>query len=396
MKLRIDFPGLFIPILNLNEVKIFIQSSRAQAEDHYKTMSYRRVCFTLNNPQDGDSDRLLALWPGTAKYIIFGRETAPTTGTIHLQGFVSLVNKTRWNAIRELLPRSHLEVARGKFYTCLCAQARALGSATLRSTHVGSENTKHFLIGSNKKCIKYCKKDEHWVEAGALRQGNRPDLDGARETADSSGMRAVVGVFNFQAIRVAEIFLKYNETVRDHDVPVVVHVLWGATGVGKTRKVTEMIGDGDAYWHQGTKWWDGYDAHDIVVLDDFRGSWWPYHTLLRVIDRYPCMVEVKGGNRQLRATTFYITSTMHPRNWYNLPGDSIDQLLRRVTTISEEFGPVPEVGVPEVAGNNRPPLERQDARIWPSLFGYPTGDSVERPIWPALLTTPELEDSMIL
>jgi len=45
----------------------------------------KRVCFTLNNYTDEDERRIqegIELY----RFAIYGRETAPTTGTRHLQG----------------------------------------------------------------------------------------------------------------------------------------------------------------------------------------------------------------------------------------------------------------------------------------------------------------------
>jgi len=70
-------------------------------------------CFTLNNPSVGDEERLLNLVD--ASYVIFGREKAPTTGTPHLQGYVSFKKQHRMNKVRDLLDnirtRIHVEVA---------------------------------------------------------------------------------------------------------------------------------------------------------------------------------------------------------------------------------------------------------------------------------------------
>lgn len=78
-------------------------------------MPYRRVVFTHNNPTPDDELNYEVMFQtGVAKYIVYGREIAPTTGTRHLQGFASLSKGYRWNALRALFPGCHLEVARGK------------------------------------------------------------------------------------------------------------------------------------------------------------------------------------------------------------------------------------------------------------------------------------------
>jgi len=67
--------------------------------------SVRRVIFTINNYNNEHIDMLRDLFVNnTAKYIIYGKEIAPGTGTPHLQGYLSLVKKTRVRTIYQQLP----------------------------------------------------------------------------------------------------------------------------------------------------------------------------------------------------------------------------------------------------------------------------------------------------
>ena len=73
--------------------------------------------------------------------------------------------------------------------------------------------------------------------------------------------------------------------------------------------------DAGAYWKQRSNWWDGYSTQETVVLDEFYG-WLPFDLLLRLCDRYPLLVETKGGQVQFVAKTIIITSNSLPSNWY--------------------------------------------------------------------------------
>lgn len=60
--------------------------------------------FTLNNWRQEDFEFLDKLYQdGKVKYIIYGKEIAPTTGTPHLQGFLQLPKKLRFGGVRKLL-----------------------------------------------------------------------------------------------------------------------------------------------------------------------------------------------------------------------------------------------------------------------------------------------------
>ena len=49
-----------------------------------------------------------------AKYICFGHEIAPTTGTLHLQGYIQLKNRMSINQVQKLMPvGAHIEPVSG-------------------------------------------------------------------------------------------------------------------------------------------------------------------------------------------------------------------------------------------------------------------------------------------
>jgi hypothetical protein len=79
-----------------------------------------------------------------------------------------------------------------------------------------------------------------------------------------------------------------------------------------------------------TKFWDGYQGHDRVVMDEFRGDIDIAH-LLRWFDRYPVNVEIKGSATVLRARQIWITSNLDPREWYPTIDEATKAaLLRRL------------------------------------------------------------------
>lgn len=88
----------------------------------------------------------------------------------------------------------------------------------------------------------------------------------------------------------------------------------GATGTGKTlAAVTKYPGAFRKL--TGSKWWDGYDGQETVILDDYEGQI-PYREFLQIIDHYWYLFEVKGGHVVKRWTRVVITSNVHPGAWY--------------------------------------------------------------------------------
>ena len=98
---------------------------------------------------------------------------------------------------------------------------------------------------------------------------------------------------------------------------ITVHVYHGQTGTGKTRKCWFEAGDPDSVYIKdpNTKWWDGYQGQQKVIIDEFCGFIGITH-LLRWFDRYACTVEVKGYTTPLLATEFWVTSNISPMDWY--------------------------------------------------------------------------------
>lgn len=118
----------------------------------------------------------------------------------------------------------------------------------------------------------------------------------------------------------------------------LVYVYYGRTGTGKSRRAWEEAGM-DAFpkgnqltltLDPNTKFWDGYRNQEHVVIDEFRGTISIAH-LLRWLDRYPVIVEIKGSSTSFCARKIWITSNLDPREWYpDLDQETKEALLRRL------------------------------------------------------------------
>jgi len=85
-------------------------------------------------------------------------------------------------------------------------------------------------------------------------------------------------------------------------------------------------------------WFDGYEQQPVVVLDDFNGasSHLKLDDLLRLIDPWCCeRVPYKGGFTWWCPDKIYITTNIHPFNWYKYENREIHYkaLQRRITSI---------------------------------------------------------------
>lgn len=262
----------------------------------------RAWVFTINNPSENEHTDLVEKLSNESVYGIIGQERG-SSGTKHLQGYVRFKNPRAFGGVRELIGgRGHLEQAKG-------------------------------TDAQNKV---YCSKENKAVEWGTpSSQGNRTDLHQVRQIVETTRtMKQVIEVAtNLQQVKYAETILKYLDPRRDAK-PII---LWyhGATGTGKTR--TAINEAGARYWISGEnlKWFDGYDGHEHVIIDDFREDFCSFTFLLRLLDRYPLRVAVKGGFREWIPTRIWVTSEFHPTNVFTFRRGDVNQLVRRCDAIKE-------------------------------------------------------------
>lgn len=113
-------------------------------------------------------------------------------------------------------------------------------------------------------------------------------------------------------------------------------VLYGPTGTGKTRYCMETWPD--AYWAPDKKgsgmYWDDYQNHEVVIIDEMYGSRVSHGVLLGLLGGHPYTVPVHGGSVNWCPKLVVFTSNSHPRDWYHLPGYSFSEgnaLYRRMT-----------------------------------------------------------------
>lgn len=136
-----------------------------------------------------------------------------------------------------------------------------------------------------------------------------------------------------------------------------VIVLWGSTGVGKSRRVREECHrQGLRLWVApiGTlgQWFDGYDGQQVALWDDFVGGM-PFRALLQLLEGNRMDVPVKGGFTCWRPSAVYFTSDRHWTQWQFPKGadqklgpmsqEEEAQLRRRVTLCEEMKDPNPVV-----------------------------------------------------
>ncbi len=253
--------------------------------------------FTINNPER-DGCRFIALCREKLdiRYIVLQRECGKN-GTVHQQGFLQLNKRVRITALKKVSPRAHWEVRKG----------------------------------SPKQASDYCQKEEgrldgpfEWGTMKTNKPGRRSDL---------VNLAALInGGARISEVRdsMPEMLLRYSrgisalirsQPLKMRGIPDVT-LLYGPTGCGKTRHVFDQFIDGlHKLWTSnldGGLWFDRYDGHASVLLDDFGGALTGFKlaAVLRLFDRYPVSAPVKADYTNWNPESIYVTTNYHPREWY--------------------------------------------------------------------------------
>ena len=120
-----------------------------------------------------------------------------------------------------------------------------------------------------------------------------------------------------------------------------VFVYWGKTGTGKTRKAW-TDGGPESFVYAGVPgqpaWFDPYDGEETVIFDDFSGGLFPITYLLRLLDRYPMWVPIKGDHVQWIPKKIFITSNYRVEDWYPTAKEEHQLALKRRINTTVHFG----------------------------------------------------------
>lgn len=138
---------------------------------------------------------------------------------------------------------------------------------------------------------------------------------------------------------VVRCYSQLKAIAKDHLKPVamerIVKVYWGPTGTGKSHSAWEEATFNAYPKDPMSKFWDGYQQQENVVIEEFRGDISISH-FLRWTDKYPVIVDAKHGATTLSATRIWITSNLHPEYWYpDLDRQTKDALLRRLEIVEK-------------------------------------------------------------
>lgn len=272
---------------------------------------HRNYCFTVNNYTDNNITDLTRHAEGQLsaikafpppKYLVFGKELAPETGTPHLQGFVQYETVKTFEWVQKALPHgTHIEPAKGR-----PDQAADYCRKDGDFTEFGKRPTSPKQNGENEK--------KRYERAWALAK------EGKVEEIDADIRMRLYGTIK----KIRSDYQQVPDSLTEFDF----HWYYGASGTGKSRRAHEE--NPDAYIKPINKWWDGYVDQECVIIEE----WSPNHEMLahhlkQWCDHYGFAAEQKGTTVTLRPKKIIITSNYTIEECFPKPQDH-EPLKRRL------------------------------------------------------------------
>lgn len=271
----------------------------------------RSFILTWNNYPECWKDKFTELFETSkVKYIVGGKEIAPTTGTPHIQGHIDFIHAKTITSVQKIFKKFQIQIG---------------VKATMNDEHACNNR-------------EYCLKDGDYQEWGKRPQpGARNDLvafmDDVRENPKK---RKIERVYEF-----APLYAKYPRFCNEYKLllakPEILQWteppniwVYGAPGSGKSRPYQEATPA--PFIKAPNKWWDGYDEEPVVLIEDLE----PQHSRLSWYikiwaDRYPFSAEVKGYTIRIRPKQLVITSNFHPSGIFE--GKILEAIVRRFQII---------------------------------------------------------------
>lgn len=295
------------PATTVSEGTVTTQSTSLKADHcHFvhnalpKTRA-RHWFFTENNPEGG-LDVIFGdlLSNGIIDYATWQLEMGDE-GTPHYQGYVNFKKQTLFTTVTSILPKAHWE---------LCLDPIAARA--------------------------YCQKKESRIE-GPFELGiwNPPaekqrvwkalaeDILAGKKDYELFQKYPMQVITQFKGIANARTIVLPPRSFKTKTI-----LIFGLPGVGKSRFIHSTFPE--AFWKSpDSLWFDGYRGEHEMVLDDFYG-WLPLGTFLRLADRYPLLLQTKGGHSSMQAQKLLVSSNSLPTDWYKAAIEKTPWLRRAI------------------------------------------------------------------
>lgn len=235
------------------------------------------------------------------EWVIMFKESAPTTGHEHYHSLVVFKKPKQAHICIDLDPRGVWEKVRGQLKTAY--------------KYISKDNNKYFEYGRLPDTI------QAMLELEERNSRKRQAPTKSEQLWKEMVLRAKSGD---ESIRNEMIYARYRAYFDDilagahkdvrYNADLKGKNLWiqGPPGTGKSRLVWDYAEENhlEIYVKLQNKWWDGFNGHKIVLIDDAGENMKLLASHIKNwADRYPFTAEVKGGSRRINASDFHFIVT---------------------------------------------------------------------------------------
>lgn len=263
----------------------------------------------------GEDDPVMPI-EGVA-YGCWGKETCPTTGRVHSHMYLRFVKRCRMSTLKNRLqrPDAHCEVCQGNETAC---------RDYCWSEGAAADKLPHRLV----------KGPEIGTFDGSMGQGKRSDLeDIADDAKKGKGERYI-------AEKYSSDYIRYSSGIRNLlavigpkpplERNVLVTVLWGPTGTGKTHRC--MTSYPELYTVKpGRDPWGMYRGEETILFDEYDWEAWKLQDMNRYLDKWRVLLDARYNDRYGAWTRVLICANSPPQSWWPTAAPLLrDAFMRRI------------------------------------------------------------------
>lgn len=307
-------------------------------------------CFTLNNPPDDAATTLHAAFCNDPTVVcsVFCFEVAPTTGTVHLQGYFELLppGSSRAALLPRLNPRMYLEPARGSRRDNYVYCTKSPLDATAPYEHRAPYSEFSWSANRNANYAGYEGPLASSAPGDKRKRGDtgtqllevRKHFRGGGNVTDIVNDDSLIHLLRHERLFSIISGALAVTAVRPFHRKIII--LFGLGGTGKTVRAKQLLSGMKTFTKEPSiRFWDGLQPTmtALHIEEMAPKSSIPLSTLKQILD-----TENQGLQCDIKCKSPYlwnpshviITSNYHPSDWYEHPDSG---LLRRTHPLQVKY-----------------------------------------------------------
>lgn len=289
-------------------------------------MKSRNWCFTINNPTCDDE---LNLRMNDQITFLCAALEIGKSGTLHYQGYLELKSPRALTYLKNQWRTGHWEIRRGKKIEAIKYTIKTFNIPAMSNELCSTVSDIIYNLNGETDGQPFSLSLSPWICRefdgtfdDLIKLGQTPKKKSLKERLteiqvmiqNNATDQTISNEYFMEWCRYRGAFKEYRLlNTQQRDFKTFVTVIQGPTGTGKSKYCNDNYPN--AYWKGRDQWWCGYNGQETTIIDEYYG-WLPYDFILRLCDRYPIDVEVKGGKITFTSKNIIFTTNKLPEKWY--------------------------------------------------------------------------------